>query len=911
MKRNALCLSTLWLCLTAISTVAAQFDPVDSLKTEPGRYTQLTITGAYSTLKKDKFNRGNLVDPLQLAQGKIAGFTLARPGSNPNEPFQSRLRGLSSFLSATEPLIVVNGIPGSDLSLLDPNEIASMTFLKDASSAAQYGIRGAAGVIMIETGKGEPGRIGVEYSAQVAIDRVSERYSVFDAANFVQNGGTDLSPQANVETDWQDLVMRTALSHSHHLGISGGLKQGHFRIGLNYRNIQGILKGNGLNQYSAQAGLIQYAWRKRLKISADLLATRRNADFGFPDAFRYAVVANPTSPVKSDEPQYQPFDGFVEPLLFDYFNPVAIIEQNAGRGRFDRLLGNLRAEAEIFSRLIASVQVAGIRDEGLAGEYYSPQSKYRGAGTNGSVRRIQNMLTNRYLESSLRRQFRLGDGFLLDACAGYAWQQFRYEYADTTAGGGFGLTRDSRPADFEPLILDPSSLFDNFIEGKNTLAAFFGRVQMNLKDKYFLEAGLRREGSSRLGYQTRWGNFLSFGAGADFSKILKINKLDLLKARIGYGIAGQIPASDGLSRTILSSSVLFFYNGGYEPGASPVLNENPDLKWEEKREVNFGLDFAWQGSKLSGSLDFYQSKVTDIIVRSVAPVPPNLANITYQNAGELKVKGFEATLSLADILDGDNFHWSTDVVLHTNKVTIAETAQTGPYYTAYFGAPGLCCGGYILVQNGAALGQFWGAVREGVNSDGTIKYKDIDRNGAIEPEDFNRDQTAIGNGMPDLQLGLNNTFKWRRFDLNIFFRGIFGHDLAHEYRLYYETLNPSTFTWNRVVTRYFDDRVTDVNRFDDTKVEKASFFRLDNATLGYNLPGRHWLRSARIYLGGQNLFTLSKYSGLDPELRLGDTGPTDNGSRFTGPLNVLAPGVDRRSTYFPARTFFFGIRLGI
>ncbi|MBP6828806.1 MAG: TonB-dependent receptor, partial [Saprospiraceae bacterium] len=683
-----------WFFIVCIPFAFTQTNPVDTSKTTVQTpLASVAACSAASTLKSEKFNQGNISDPLQLAQGKVAGFTLARPGSNPNEPFQVRLRGLSSFISSTAPLMVVNGIPGIDPGLIDPNEITSITFLKDASAAARYGMRGAAGVILLETRTGGEGPIAIDYSAQLAVDQASNQYSVFDAAAFIQNGGLDLSPQVNRQTDWQNEVLRTGLSQAHHLGIGGGLGQGHFSVGLNYRTTQGILKGSGLNQYSGQIGIEQRFWKNRIKINGNLLATRRQSDLGFSEAFRYAVMANPSSEIRSNDPVFQQFGGYVDQLTFDYYNPVAIIEQNAGRSRQERLTGILGAEVRILNGLSAFVRAAENRDNGIAGEFYSPQSKWRGQGVNGSLRRIKSDQTNRYLESSVRYRRSIADGIGMDINAGYAWQKFEYQYADTTANGTLGLNRESKLSDFEPLVLTPSSRYGNLVAGNNTLVAYFGRIQMNFRDRYFVEAGLRREGSSRLGYRNKWGNFPYANAGLDLDKIWNFSKLEYLKLRVGYGITGQQPAYDGLSRLVLSPGALFYNNGAYESGLGPTLNENPDLKWEEKREINIGLDFSTAHGKITGSLDYYRNTVSDIIVNVYVPSPPNLASTTYQNIGEISAKGFEATIGLPDLLNQDNFHWSTDLVFQTGKVTLEQVGRTDTFYHSSIGAPGFCCGG--------------------------------------------------------------------------------------------------------------------------------------------------------------------------------------------------------------------------
>ncbi len=905
-----------FLFLFCASNVAAQTDSVITSPASLNSAFNPVPLGAMVHLKSPRFNQGNIVEPIQLVQGKVAGLSIARPGGDPNGRFITRIRGLSSRISNTEPLIVLNGVPGASLQLIDPADITSFTVLKDASSTAIYGMRAAAGVILVETDHGQSDRFGVTYSAQLAFDKATGQYDVLDAGAFLQAGGEDLSPGANTQTDWQEEVIRNGLSQAHHLQFGGRLGNGALYAGLHYRGVEGVLRESDLKQYSGNLGFSQSFWKNRVQLKGNLLAARRETGFSFFEAFRYALTFNPTAPVRSADPQWAASGGYVQPNLFDYYNPVAMIELNSNRGRTTRMLGNLSAGVEVFRNFTLGARVAREKHDILTGEYYNPQSSWRGFNQQGSLRRFQSEQTADFFETTGQYRFNIGANTAVDLLGGYAWQQFEYEAGDTTASGTFGLTRASSLSDFESLRLSsPDYTSGAFTKGKNTLAAFFGRARINFSDRYFLEAGLRREGSNRLGRNEKWGNFPFVSAGADFSKMLSIKALDQLNLRAGYGVSGQQPAFDGLSRQVLTPSSPVYYNGDYIVGYGPSTNENPNLKWEEKREFNLGFDVAVAKNKLNVSIDYFKNKSSDLIDRYTVPSPPNVANSTFLNAMELSGSGYEVSLEYNNILNSEKLDWSANLVYNHYSVQVEKTGYDEPVGIGYPGAPGMCCAQYILIQEGQPLGQIWGPVRVGVNADGSIQYKDINRDGVVNGgtiDQYNQDQTLIGSALPKFELGFQNNLRWRQFDLNIFLRGVFGHEMIHENRLFYENVTGPTVFYNRVRTKYFNSRVTAPGRLDDTFVEQASFLRLDNLTLGYSfrLPENGRIRKARLYIGGQNLLNFSSYTGLDPEIRLADPGPTDNGARYSAGLEPFVPGVDRRQTYFPARTLFFGFVVG-
>ncbi len=874
------------------------------------------VTSAVASLKKEDFNKGNISSASQLIQGKIAGVSVSRAGSDPNGEFSIRLRGLSS-LSNAAPLIVVDGIPGVSTSLIDPNDIETFDVLKDGSAAAIYGTRASAGVVLITTKRGSVGRTVVDYNAFVAVDQVSRRYKVLSAADFVATGGTDFTPAdgpGGTDTDWFDAITQTGVSQVHNLSLSGGVGNGGYRASFNFRDVDGILKNTGFKRYNGGLNFYQKALNNRLNINGNLAITTGDGDLGFPEAFRYAVIQNPTSAITTTDPT-NVNGGYVENTSFDFFNPVAIINQNTNTAKFNRLLGSARAEYTIIDGLVAGVTVAQERYSFDNTEFYSKQSKYRGAGRNGAgIQNTASGVTNT-LEATGEYTLKFAQSSSFKLLGGYSFQQFDNQGFRVDAGN---IISNEFGANNLGAFLENTRGLSSIssYKNENRLIAFFGRATLNFNDAYFVSGGVRREGSTRFGPNNKWGLFPFISAGADFVKIAGLTSFNQLKLRVGYGVTGTQPDRNSLYRRTYNQGAKFFYNGNFVPSYGPTQNPNPDLKWEEKGEFDIGADFAFDQYKFSGSVDYYNRLTKGLIVALTVPQPPNFAKTTYANVASIRVNGFEAAINANDVLNGDKFKWSPGLVFSTSKGTLEDFNETGDTLKyANAGAPGQNDVYYTILYNGATLGQLWGPVREGVDGDGKIIYKDINGDGVVTKgsiEQVNGDQTLIGNGTPKFEIGFNNTFVMGNFDLNFLLRGVFGHDLVNEYRVFYENNDPGVTTWNKIDTKYYDKNLKGASRFDNTHVEDATFVRLDNATLGYNfsLPTSSWFTKARVYISGQNLFTITKYSGVDPEQRVGDSGAVDNGNRTSGSLDPLAPGIDRRSTYFLARTVSFGINFG-
>lgn len=469
--------------------------------------------------------------------------------------------------------------------------------------------------------------------------------------------------------------------------------------------------------------------------------------------------------------------------------------------------------------------------------------------------------------------------------------------------------------------LETAQDFDNGLgdvisrANSNKLVAFFGRANINVGGNYFVSVSGRYEGSSRFGANNKWGLFPAASAGVTLSNLVEIPAVNTLKLRASYGVTGNQPANSYESLPRLTQQGYFYYQGAYGPTYGPSSNANPDLKWETKAEFDFGLDFAMFDSRLTGTADYYIRNTEDLLLFVDVPVPPNLYRQTLTNIGELENQGFELALSYLAV-NKANFTWTTSANFATMKTKVISLSsgglsvgEGGILYRANMGSPGQNDTRLVRVKEGDKLGQLWGPIQESVSADGNLVFKDLNGDGTFCNCDD--DRTVIGNGLPKLTVGWNNSVTFGQWDATIFLRGSFGHDLVNSYRGFYENAEPTTvINYNIVNTKYFDPNIKKAT-VNNTHVEKADFVKLDNMAIGYSLPleGKA-VNRFRIYVAAQNLFVITDYTGVDPEVRYVDTNDIDPNGFFPDQPDALAPGVERRGTYFTTRTFTFGVNIG-
>jgi iron complex outermembrane receptor protein len=906
--------------------VSGKSEVAVSMKSSNTALNEVTVVG-YGTLKKreitsaitrvnaEQFNKGNINDVAQLLQGKVAGLSVARAGGDVNGGFEIRLRGLSTIGAGTSPLVVVDGQVGADLNSIDPNDIKSIDVLKDGSSAAIYGTRGSAGVIIVTTKTGTRGSSQVTYNGSVSTESAARLTPHMDATQYratIKSLGAGVDYGAN--TDWYKEITRTAISHQHNLSFSGGNEHTTYNASVNFRDAQGIAITTGFQQLNGRLNLTHKALNDKLVFNVEVSTTRKTAELGFNNAFEYATIYNPTSPVYAQNPgQDLAGGGYFEVSATEYSNPVAVLKQNSNHQELKRLNFAGSAEYEIIKGLKFLTRYAQ-QQTSTYNSQYSPSTAFidrgfpvnpngigvTGVGRHGySYKQDDEGLTQLY-ENTLSYNTKISN-LEVAAVGGYSYQDFTYQ--GFSAGGGNFVT-DLSGQDFSAAqdFQNGQGTVRSYKNG-NKLVAFFGRLNLNYNNFAFLSASLRREGSSEFGPNNRWGYFPAVSAGVDLNKFLNLPGFNTLKLRGSYGVTGALPPSAGLSELTYRGQGNYLINGNWILTYGPNQNENPDLKWEKKAEADIGLDFAAFNNRLTGTMDYYNRKTSDLIFNVTVPSPPALFNRAWKNVGDLTGKGFELALNYEVIRKTSKFNWTTGANFSTNHVVLTRLDPSAGSYIGEtnLGSPGQEATQITRTYAGAEIGAFYQAVFKGINDTGYYMFDDGTGKAVLATN--SNYKTVIGHGLPKFELGWTNTFNYGNFDLNFFLRGSFGFDLINTNRAFYETPQSASL-YNVVNSKYYNPKLRDAKQlFSSLFVEKGDFVKLDNATLGYNFnisKRAGGVKSFRAFVTGHNLFTITGYTGADPEVRYSDN--------LNG--NILAPGIDRRSTWVLTRSFTLGVNVG-
>jgi len=920
------------LTVTLVSDVTALSEVV---VTGYGSQEKKEITGAVVSLDTKDFNKGTVNDPSLLLQGKVAGLSIYNKGGDPNSSAIVRLRGLSTVGSNQSPLVVVDGVLGASLDNIDPNDIETINVLKDGSAAAIYGSRGSSGVILVTTKRGSKkgGGFGITYNSSVAASDIYKKIPVMSTDQYVNAGGNDLREVNGVSTglpavgDWQKQVTQTAVSTVQNLAISGGNENTTFRMSTNFRNINGILKYSGYDQTNTRANLTHRALDGRLRVDLNMAFTTRKSNFSFNEAMRYAALFNPTAPLRFANGDYY------QAILFDNYNPVAILNQNTNTGVKKNLNYSAKIDYEIVKNLTWTVNYGQQFDNVLNGEYYSITSLYNGQGRNGLARRFTSDKSFTLFETygTYAKTFNNLD---LAATGGYSYQQDQYSDLYLEMGNfpsdalGYNALQNSGDQVTGISGTNGNLLAKSSATPNNKIIAFFGRVNLMFDKAIYFNASVRREGSTKLGKDNQWGVFPSLGAGVDLNKYLQLPSFNLLKLRVGYGVTGSLPGSSGQAQDNYS------YSTGGGGAVALYTSGNPSLRWEQKKEINAGLDFGV--GKFTGALDVYDRTISDaILLNTRVPVAIAPSGSQWQNAASLGTRGIELTLNY-DALQFGQLRWTTGIVV-SHYSTVLKSFLVPTSGRADFGSPGQNGTNITRLDVGEKIGKIWGPVfdhvsgggSDGANqvndpkdptkgvSKGAPVFKDLNGDGLVDanPSDAllpKGDFKSLGNGIPSLELGWTNRLSFKNWDMNMFFRGAFGHSLVNQFRAFYEPIDPGAInSYNRIITRLAPAGLQQA-QYSSLYVEKADFLKLDNVTIGYNFKLTGPFKSLRLFVSGQNLFVITRYTGIDPEPVLADNDFSSSRAQASqNTPDVLAPGIDRRNNYFTARTFTFGLNFGL
>lgn len=886
-----------------------------------GKASRKALSSAITTVKPEDMNKGAISDVGQLLQGKVPGLNITASG-DPNKPAAVILRGTSSINSPGGPFYVVDGIPGADISTIAPADIASIDVLKDAAATAIYGNRAANGVIMVTTKKGKKGQTQVSYNGYVGIEKVSSSLKMMDAGQlraFLSKNNLAFSPtdDKGANTNWQKEIERSsAVSTSHNLAVSGGGDHGTYMASLNYFNKPGILMGSNLQRVIAHLAVEQYALNDKVKFGFNVTNSNSNAD---DIAYRNTVLLQsalylPVSPVKNADGSY--FENFKNS---GYYNPVAMMHHSQMNTKYNNLMGNFTTQVKLPFGLTYDLNLAYIDNSTLYGSYLDKYftSNYNGMydnpdpanyghslqafGSNGQASRSSYKNTNKILETYLTwdKTFAKHN---VNAVVGYSWQQ-------NVIGDGFQATTYNFPVDnisyqnfalSNPYAYSTQISFGNdLIYQKSKLISDFARLKYNYNEKYFLQASVRRDGSSVFGANHYWGYFPSVGAAWRISEENFMKTQDIfseLKLRASYGITGNAFGVGAYNAQFIMGTVgTWYYNGGLTAAYGPNQAANPDLQWEEVKTANIGLDFTVLKGKLSGSVDVYDKK-TDKMIFYYQIDPILVPNGTIlANGGSMDNRGIELSLN-ASVVSTSQFSWTSMLNLahNVNKITNLSNPSLPKSDSLAVGFPegaGQSGSSLELLKVGHPVGQFYSLQYAGKDNNGVSQFVSGDGKTLTTSPSRGTDYHYLGNAQPKLLLGWANTFRYGNLDLNISIRGVFGNKIFNATRA--DLFRPSTAQYTNILADAAGESTADFNayRYSSRFIESGSYVRFDNATLGYNFKQiAPYIKGLRLYATANNLFVITKFKGVDPEVNQGG----------------MAPGIDYNNFYPKTRTFMFG-----
>ncbi len=876
-----------------------------------GTMRRKDVTSSITTVNAKDLDKGVYTDPAQMLQGKVAGLVISSSG-DPNGSSSITLRGSSSLREgeAMQPYYVIDGIPGMDISMVAPDDIESIDVLRDATATAIYGSKAANGVIIITTKKGTEGKTNVSYNGYVAFDNALKTLDMASAAELRASGEVVEDEGAN--TDWQDEVLRTGVSHNHNLSISGGNKQTKYIASLNYIDHDGVIRGTEMNRLNGRALITTKVLKDRLTLSAGINAMRgvhkgvpvgRNGE-SVLDAMNYY---SPTNPVRNEDGSW-----FKSDIGSQNYNPLSMINEDSNEFEWRRMQYIGKASLNIIDGLVLNANYSYNSKQKVYSYYNSSLSQLPYGGTKGKAHRDTRLGHDQTFETYLNYDLTLAKVHKLSLMAGYSWEE-------RVNNDGFGVSVYNF---YNDQLGFKNLAYGNFINGMSDVdsgveeivrnISFYGRANYSYDGKYLLQATVRRDGSSVFGANNRWGTFPSVSAAWNIAEesFMKDGIFDQLKLRAGYGVSGNALGFGAYSAYTLfglNSGSSFTYNGVTYSKIEATQNGNKDLKWETTKMFNVGVDFAFLDSRLSGSIEFYSKKTSDLIWSY--DVSTNIYPVGYMNAnvGDITNTGIELTINAVPVKTKD-FTWQTTVNLAHNKNKV-EKLSNKKFSVDYkdWGDPnigGISSNGEVeRIKEGESLGTFWTYEWAGYNDHGQSTYYVHDattgeRTGEVTTTPEKKDKTKVGCALPKVTYGWNNTLTYKKWALTAFFQGNIGNKIMNATRAHYSNKALLSAGKNVLADALKDKYFTSDNTYyypSDRYLENGSFFRLSTLSLAYtfdNLDG--WLKSVQVYGTAKNVFTITGYKGLDPDINLGG----------------LEPGLDKRETFYPhTRSFILGVKV--
>ena len=863
-----------------------------------GTLSKKEVSASIVQVDSKDFFRGTTNNPMTMLTGKVAGLNVTTSqGSNPNSGSDYQIRGATSLSAGNGPLVVIDGVPGGEIRSLSPQDIESMTVLKDAASASIYGTSGANGVILITTKKGskdEPGTAHVTYDGAFNVNFVKEPIPVLDPEEWVRSRrGTDYG----YRTDWYHALLRDfSYGHSHYLSVDGSNNKGSYNASVNYKNSLGVDLVDAREEYGARAAIEQRLIKDIFQVNLSLNLRRVNETYGNDGSFGNALTINPTFPIYNED------GSFYQPTApTNATNPMETMLNKTANGQ--RLYATAAAslKATLFKNNLHNVNSSvtySLDYNDYKSNNYTPiesHDKYW-SGYEGTASLNYSKNWRNQLEWLFNYSFHSGDHHI-NAVAGYSYMEYNSESMGMT-NRGFSydslLWNDIGAGTYR--TEDPTKTSMSSGKSQSKVIAVFGRVNYNWKNLIFASVSLRREGATNFGDNNKWGNFPAASvaweiANMDFMK--GATWVNSLKPRVSYGVTGRRGGSN-VARPTYGSHGQYYIDGEWVRGYRPASNENPELRWEKLVAVNVGIDFSLFKNRLRGSIDLYDRESPDLLYNYTAPQPPFIHSSILVNVGKTRNLGAELSLE-GDILSKSVFKWTSGInaSIGTSKIVSLSNQIYGASYIDMLGTGGAGQTSYYYrYTEGSTIGVLYGYEAAGVNENGDMMVYDNDGNVVTAASANAAYKRYIGSTIPKLFLSWNNTLRYKNWDLNILMNGAFGHMIynnrragnlqgsgnANVFRSAYTT-DKAVREYGGVVTSYF--------------LEHGDFMKIQNVTLGYNFSPRNKsvLRNLRVFLTATDLYTFTGYTGTDPALLS---------------TNGLTPGVDNGTGYPETRVVTLG-----
>jgi iron complex outermembrane receptor protein len=861
-----------------------------------GSQRRRDVTGSVTKIGEEDLNQGAITNPLQQLVGRAPGVTITQVGSEPGVAPSIRIRGITSLSGGNDPLVVVDGIQGNIdlLNQVPPSEIESVDILKDASATAIYGSRGAAGVVIVTTKKGRAGRTTLEYNGSYATERVSKKFDVLTGPEWraaaTARGLTPNDYGAN--TDWFDLITGNGNTQNHNIAFGGGSNDFSYRASLTAIQQDGLILNSGYKNYIGRFQGTQKALDNKLTIALNLNSSISNSRWNNAgNNVGGAISRRPTDPV-----YFQKVGGgdssayFIDPLAFSYVNPYARAKEIIDGSEANSLFGSLRADLEVVRGLTAGFFGSWRKVANSYGSYASPRTTREDARNySGIATRGQNNTNERLMDLSLNYKKVSGD-HNIDVIGVYEWQKAIYD--------GFGASGRGFINDFLTFNSLQSSDITKAFSGdvnsyKNdrTIISFLARANYSFRNRYYLTAGIRRDGSSVFGANHKWGNFPSASIAWRISQEEFMSSQRLfndLKLRIGYGITGnqQGLAPQG-SLQLVGQSGTTFFGGSLIPNFAITQNANADLRWETRKMANAGADFSLLQNKVNGSVDVYYGKTENLLFNYTVPIGPQFQfNNVLANVGSVINKGVEVSLSY-DLVKSRDLSVTLAGNFTSNRNTVDKLSGTvnvngipttlDRNYVAWgsggtTGVAGTNNGiGYLI--EGMPIGTFWLFKHIGVDANGNQILSDLNKDGRLDEGDIssglpNRDRMVVGNALPKFTYAFTPSMTFKNFDASMVWRGVHGNKIYNARRATLSAL--SNLGVSNVLQSALEDNIQNIDRTSDFWLEDGSFLRFENLTVGYrfNFSKIRYISGIRASVTANNLAVFTDYSGIDPELSL-------------------------------------------